>query len=268
MIRVTTILCCVALPAAAYSIGCSSTATGGFSGEDGGSSSSSGGHGSSTSSSGGSSSGSGSSTSSTSSGGSTSSTSSTSSGGSSTSSGSSSGGSSSGCTPPATVTGVPTYTPVTAQKACSMADVTSFIADCDSATATQTTCMAWAPAAADTNCAACIEPANMATTGATIYDANGDAFTNQPGCVQLTDGNSTCAAPLYQALVCLNDACGSCTTQTDYDACEQTALMGACSAENTALSACQTDLADGGSANGGACSTTAEIIYKICGNGQ
>jgi hypothetical protein len=108
----------------------------------------------------------------------------------------------------------------------------------------------------------------MATTGATIYDSSMNAFINQPGCVQLADGNSTCAAPLYQALVCLQDACGACTTQTDYDTCQTTALAGACTAENTALSACQADLGDGGTANGGACSTTQEIIYKICGNGQ
>ncbi|HEY3816425.1 MAG TPA: hypothetical protein VGL81_04600 [Polyangiaceae bacterium] len=109
----------------------------------------------------------------------------------------------------------------------------------------------------------------MATTGATIYDAMGNGASNQPGCVQIVDGNSTCAAPLYQALICIDDACDSCTTQTDFDNCETTALMGACSTENTAVSACQTDLADGGSASdNGKCSTDQDIIYTICGNGK
>jgi len=109
----------------------------------------------------------------------------------------------------------------------------------------------------------------MATTGATIYDSMGNGASNQPGCVQIVDGNSTCASPLYEALICIDDACDSCTTQTDFDNCETTALSGACSAENTALTPCQSDLADGGTAStNGKCSSDVDIIYTICGNGQ
>ena len=190
---------------------------------------------------------------------------------SSSSSGAGTGGGSTTCTAPTTVTGVPAYTSVTHQSACSKAEVAAFITACDSATATNTTCSTWASAAGNAACSACIQPANNAVTGATYYDNQMNAYTNYAGCVQLTDGNTTCAAPFSQLQICLDDACNSaaCEAATDaeFNACETAAQSGACAADQTAAATCNTDLADGGDLSTGACSTDSDVIYVICGNG-
>ncbi len=198
------------------------------------------------------------------------------------SSGSSSGGSDAStggdagtCTAATTVATPPAYTAVVQQSACSHADVTAFIAAC--VNGSQQQCTTWFQTAANAACGACIQPQNDAgappVTGATIYDNQGGAYLNQPGCVAVTDGNTTCAAPLEQLELCEFDACNSAacsdpsTTQMAYDACRTAADTGACSAEHTAAAPCQADVADGG-ALAGVCGTTDGVIYAICGNGS
>jgi hypothetical protein len=111
----------------------------------------------------------------------------------------------------------------------------------------------------------------MAETGGTVYDDMMNPYPNIAGCVQLVDGNTTCAAPLEQLLICGDEACGStaCTTasDTDYQNCLDEAASGACSAENTAAAPCQADLSDAGALND-QCSTAQGVIYEICGNGM
>ena len=99
-----------------------------------------------------------------------------------------------------------------------------------------------------------------------------NAYTNYAGCVQLTDGNTTCAAPFAGLLICENDACNSTAcqtaTQTEFDACITASQTGACASEHTAAAPCQKDAADGGDlSTNGPCSTDTEVIYVICGNG-
>jgi hypothetical protein len=115
----------------------------------------------------------------------------------------------------------------------------------------------------------------MAFTGATQYDNAMNPYLNTSACVQIADGNTTCAAPFFQFDICADDACngGTCLTgsQTDYDACVTASETGACATQYMAAgTACQADAADGGplSASSTKCGTTNELIYTICGNGQ
>jgi hypothetical protein len=191
-----------------------------------------------------------------------------------TGSGSGSGGAADAgpaCTAAASVTGVPAYTSITHQAACAQADVTAFMTACVGQGSTTATCDTWFNAAANATCAACVQPQNKALTGATIYDNQGNPYPNTPGCVQIADGNTNCAAPLSQFFLCQDDACNSaaCNTATDteYQACLDQAQKGACATEFSAASPCQADAADGGTLDT-KCGTMAQVIYTICGNGK
>lgn len=182
------------------------------------------------------------------------------------------------CTPATSVTGIPAYTSVTQQSACSMADVTAFIAAC-SATNQPGPCAAWFTS--NPMCGSCIEPAADSAAGenggALLFDAVGQTFLNAAGCVQLVDGNTTCAAPLQELNLCEVDACDSvacqATTSTDYQDCQTAADQGACTSQVTAANAgCGgVDDDEGGALSVCNTSTAAgmvAIIYTICGNGQ
>lgn len=177
---------------------------------------------------------------------------------------------------------IPTWTPVTATSACSMANVNDWLTACASATATMATCSAFNTANAA--CAACIVPSPdsgaSANAGAIIVDDNNNAYLNVPACVQLADGNSNCAAPLYQLSICEDDACNSTTCLADgmsssptdqaaVQACDTAADNGACGTYYTPAMPCVADQADGGSlAANGSCGSAAAVIYKLCGNGS
>jgi hypothetical protein len=183
-----------------------------------------------------------------------------------------------GCAPAASVTGIPAYTGVTQQSACSMADVSAFVAACE-ATNQAGPCDAWFTS--NPTCGSCIEPAADGaagvTGGALLFDAVGQAFLNAAGCVQVIDGNTTCAGPLQELTLCEVDACDSvacqATTSTDYQNCQTTADEGACTSQVTAANAgCGgADYAEGGAlsvCDPGTAAGTIAIIYTICGNGQ
>ncbi len=179
------------------------------------------------------------------------------------------------CVALTTVT-APTYTNVTAQSACTGAQITAFLAACSGASATQTTCATWS--AANASCNACIAPAPDSGTGenggALLFDSAGQAYINTPGCLQIKDGNTNCAAPLEELWLCEDDACDSVACQmassTDQQACNTAADSTACMNEATAANnaaQCNTDFGDGGSATFCNPQTTAAfagVIAAIC----
>jgi hypothetical protein len=159
-----------------------------------------------------------------------------------------------------------------------MADVNAFLAACVNS-ATATSCNTWL--ANNPTCTACIAPMSEGgvgeNSGALLFDSVGDAELNVPGCVQLVDGNTTCAAPLEELTLCELDACDSMACQmasaTDYANCTTAADNQACASQVSAANAAcgASDSADGGALSVCQSSTTLElttVIYKICGNGM
>jgi hypothetical protein len=160
-----------------------------------------------------------------------------------------------------------------------MADVNAFLSDCVEG-GTQASCNAWL--GDNPTCSACIAPMTDAgageNSGALLFDSSsGEADLNVPGCVQLVDGNTTCAAPLEELTLCELAACDSVACQmadqTDYTSCTTAADNLACASQvmaaNTGCGA--TDSADGGALSVCQGNTTQQIvalIYKICGNGM
>jgi hypothetical protein len=179
------------------------------------------------------------------------------------------------CTPASSVTGVPTYTPVTHQSACSAAQVMGFITACDSQGATNATCGAFAMMAANTACMDCIQPysdaGTLELTGATTEDNMGNLFTNTAACIQITDkssGTGDCAAAYSELDICFADACQSAACQNDFQTCAMGAATGACMTQYGAYTtACAADRADGGSLTS-ACTDDTATITVICGNGM
>jgi hypothetical protein len=188
------------------------------------------------------------------------------------------------CTALASVTGIPAYTNVVHQSVCSGADISAFLTAC-SGSATMAQCNTWFTSNA--TCGACIAPAADSGVGenggALLVDSAGDAFLNVAGCVQIVDGNTTCADPLEELTLCELDACDSpaceAASQTDFGNCQTSADSLACMSQVTAAFGTQAapavcslgDSADGGAFSVCDPSTTAgtvTIIDKICGNGM
>jgi hypothetical protein len=100
-------------------------------------------------------------------------------------------------------------------------------------------------------------------------------FINTPGCIALEDKTNgpACAQALEPLIQCEFQACNSAackadTNPADQQACATAADTGACSTQyNSALTACQTDYADGGAATT-LCGTDPQIIDAICGSGM
>jgi hypothetical protein len=172
---------------------------------------------------------------------------------------------------------------------CSEADLTAAVAACFGSTGSAAACTSWQQANAA--CAACAVPPNTAdggpppANGAILcVDSVGECFVNVAGCIQIVDGNSTCASAIEELNLCEFQACDSaaCVTelqstssaeQTDYQNCESAADNLACMSQiTTANTACGGgDSADGGALQQCQAQTVAEVsgvIYKICGNGQ
>jgi len=183
------------------------------------------------------------------------------------------------CTNPASTvpsSEIPPYMNVVQQKgACSASDIAGFISACDSSSSTQTACSNWYQTASPT-CLGClgVTDAGATTAGGLWLDDQGNVIgANAPGCDQIVDGNTTCAAPYDEVVQCLFAAgCGACTTQTDFNTCEQLVFAGggACNGYYMpATSACAADFgADGGALNNGVCSSDTGVLSVICGNGS
>jgi hypothetical protein len=134
-------------------------------------------------------------------------------------------------------------------------------------------------------CGECISPAADSgageNSGALLVDSAGLAYLNTAACIAATDGNTNCAEPLQQLVLCELDACDSDACQnasdTDFSNCQTSADNLACSAQVTAVNnatQCATDSVDGGDlSTNGKCDPNAtngaqNIIYAVCGNGQ
>ena len=130
-----------------------------------------------------------------------------------------------------------------------------------------------------TKCGDCIFASkdNGAAYVADDGDGNGFFGPNFAACMQLADGNNTCATAFNNANDCITWYCaaGCGTSSADYTACSMTAQTGQCKSQITAFqSACKADFAKGGSAD--ACGATANmvtdaiwtpILNEICGSG-
>ncbi|HTQ44156.1 MAG TPA: hypothetical protein VMI75_15460 [Polyangiaceae bacterium] len=183
------------------------------------------------------------------------------------------------CTDPASMvpsSEIPPYVNVVQQKgACSANEISGFINACDSTGASQAACTMWYQGASPT-CLGClgVTDAGATTSGGLWGDDQGNFIgANAPGCDAIVDGNTTCAAPYDEVVQCLFSAgCGACTSQPDFDTCEQQVFAGggACASYyGSVMSACSIDFnADGGALNNGVCSTDTGVLSVICGNGS
>jgi hypothetical protein len=160
--------------------------------------------------------------------------------------------------------------------ACSASDISGYIAACDVAGATMTTCSNWftsAPAA----CATCLvgpetDAGAPTRQGGVWYDYQYDNIgPNLPGCLD-KKGMSACASAYSDIVQCLvASGCGTCTDSPSETACQMKifATGGACYSYVAAYeSSCAPDFADGGLLNGGPCTTTPDVLSVICGNGS
>ena len=175
----------------------------------------------------------------------------------------------------------------TKQSVCSTADVSAAVAACFGSGGTQAGCQAWQTANAA--CAACAVPPNAADGGdptansaIICIDSVGECFVNTAGCVQVKDGNDTCASALQELNFCEFAACDSMSCVGDLAAQDPTGAFAACQTAADSL-ACMTqlaaantactgnDIADGGTLQYCQAQTVADVtrvIYEICGNGQ
>jgi hypothetical protein len=172
---------------------------------------------------------------------------------------------------------MPPYQPVVQViGACSGSDIAGYLTACDSTGSTNMTCNTWftgAPVA----CANClVGPATDAGTftrqGGIWFDYQYDNIgPNYPGCLD-KKGMSACAIA-YDALVqCfVASGCNACMDQTSLTACQQKIFGpgGVCQSYVAPYeTSCGPDNADGGLLNGGACTTNADVLSVICGNGS
>jgi hypothetical protein len=153
--------------------------------------------------------------------------------------------------------------------------MSDFITDCDSSTQSATACNSFQSDTANAACVTCIFDINDAGAagegGAFLINAAGNAFigSNYPGCIALEDTTNgvACATDLEPLVQCQSFACGTCTTQTDYDNCITAVNAGACMSYLTPVqTACATDFADGGVLDT-KCDTDQEVLNVICGTG-
>jgi hypothetical protein len=190
------------------------------------------------------------------------------------------------CTASSTVGTLPGYTSVTKQSVCSAADVQAAVTACFGG-GSATACQTWQ--AANAACAACAVPPNGADGGdptansaIICVDAVQECFVNTAGCIQIKDGNDTCASALQELNFCEDTACDSPTCvaalaandpNMTFSNCTQSADNLACSSQLSAANTGCTgnDIADGGSLQYCEAATVADVsrvIYEICGNGQ
>jgi hypothetical protein len=157
--------------------------------------------------------------------------------------------------------------------ACTASDIAAFVAACDSAPATATSCNNWFQNASPT-CLSCLgaTDAGISRAGALDSDYQGNFIgANYAGCLAIVDGNSVCASAYENAVQCFEAAgCGTCNTQAQSNMCQMTIFSngGACGTYIVAYnSACMADVTDGGAFNG-PCADDTSVLSVICGNGS
>jgi hypothetical protein len=200
-----------------------------------------------------------------------------------TSSGSSSGsgsGSSSGgpCVATTNVTAIPAYTSVAQQSACTMVQIQAAVSACFSNTSSMAACNAWQ--SATPSCAACAlgyeSDGGINSDSAVDCFPNAGCFMNTDACIQITDGNDTCAAADYAVSYCGYAACGSpscvadlmgaengnSAANTAYNDCLNAARSVACTSQVNAWNAAcvGSDIADGGTLDRCTVMTVADVV--------
>ena len=183
------------------------------------------------------------------------------------SSGSSSGGDAGGtCANPTTpsASSVPKFVAATVVPgACTDTDISGMVTACFSTSSTSAKCDAWIKAASKS----CLDCLGGPTKGEGGCNLNGMELLgpNYSGCVAIEDkANGTACADALEPLVQCEflSGCDTCTTQSDFDTCVESACSTYGKAEQKA---CSSDDADGGTLNGGKCSTATEVLTVICG---
>ena len=120
-----------------------------------------------------------------------------------------------------------------------------------------------------------MQPTTTNTGGLlTDYNMMSNLGGNGPGCIALVGGSGgvTCAQAYEPWIQCLaQSGCFTCADNATFQTCGGIIVGtgGACATQYSSFqSACATELADGGVANGGACSNDTQILSVICGNGS
>jgi hypothetical protein len=171
-----------------------------------------------------------------------------------------------------------------------MAQIQAAISACFSNTSTMAACNAWQ--SANPSCAACAlgyEPDGGVSSDSAVYCfPNAGCFVNTDACIQITDGNDTCAAADYAVTYCSYAACGSTSCVADltgaengnaadstaYNNCLDAAQSLACTSQVNAWNAAcvGSDIADGGTIDRCTVMTALEVVNVmaiVCdGNNQ
>ncbi len=162
---------------------------------------------------------------------------------------------------------------------CTNTQIQAAVAACFGTTGSANACNTWQ--AANTSCAVCAlgyEPDGgvpSADSAIVCYPSVG-CYLNSDACVQIRDGNSTCAAADYAINYCLFEACaspacladlqgaqnGNMADNTAYTNCQNSAASLACTTQNNAVNTDCTgnDIADGGTLQFCAASTASDVV--------
>jgi hypothetical protein len=182
-------------------------------------------------------------------------------------------GSCSNPTAPVPSSRIPTYVALSPEQgACTPAEISNVVAACASTGTTRASCNAYLPSVS-ASCAACLALSDAGMLGgaggALWFDYEGQYIgLNEPACLGV-EGNMACASAYSNIIQCPHSAgCQTCATQADFDACfsQVAGPGGVCASyETTYLQACGGDSA---LSAGGACSTSADVLSVLCGNGS
>lgn len=112
-------------------------------------------------------------------------------------------------------------------------------------------------------CATCVFSGyDDATWGPVVMLTDDTGFYNWGSCyANAPSGSASCAAPVQQWFSCLDDACGACTTESEYDACYAKATKDPAQCGSVAFDACGSNLEP----LNAACDTIAKAIAYACG---
>jgi len=162
--------------------------------------------------------------------------------------------------------------------ACTGTEIGAYVAGCLTAGGNCST----AVGSLSTGCGNClfasvqIGDAQVPATGGLLfnYNASANLGPNYPGCIALKGGSAgaACAAAYEPLIQCIDaSGCDTCTDTGTFQTCYQTIATGSgpCATDyNNEQTACAAEIADGGVANGGVCTTDTEVLSVICGNGS
>jgi hypothetical protein len=161
------------------------------------------------------------------------------------------------CTAAASVSNIPAYTSVAQQNVCTVVQIQAAVAACFGTSGSASACNTWQTS--NPSCAVCAlgyeaDGGVPSADSAIICYPDGNCYLNSDACVQIKDGNTTCAAADFQVGYCLEEACASTACLADL-----TGAQNGNTADDTAYTACQT------SAQSLACTTQVATWNTACG---